>query len=130
VTLIELMVVVIIVAMLASIAVPGYRHHVLRTHRTEAKRVLLDVAAAQEKHYLQHDTYAGASELTTAPPSGLGIPLTTASGRYAVAIIEGSVKTYSATATAQADQANDTRCTTFAIDQSGSRTATNADCWE
>ncbi len=58
-TLIELVVALLIVAVLASLAVPGYRNHALRAHRTEAKSALLDLAAAQERFYLHHDRYAG-----------------------------------------------------------------------
>ena len=72
-TLIELMIVIVIVAVLAAIAMPSYRQYVLRTHRTEAKRSLLNVAVAQEKFYLQNNTYAGPSALKIAPPAGLGI---------------------------------------------------------
>jgi type IV pilus assembly protein PilE len=57
VTLIELMIVIIVVAVLASIAIPSYRQYVLRSHRTEAKAALMNVAAAQEKFYLQNNTY-------------------------------------------------------------------------
>jgi len=128
-TLIELMVVVVIVAILASIAVPSYRHHLLRTHRTEAKRALLSISAAQERFYLQNNTYASSSELTIAPPAGLGIPATTENGHYEVAITSGTVTGFSATATAQGGQARDSRCATFTIDHAGSRTATSADCW-
>src|SRR4029450_13032529 len=73
-TLIELLVVVVIVTILATIAAPGYRQYLFRTNRTEAKRTLLNVAAAQERFYLQNNTYAGPSALETAPPAGLGIP--------------------------------------------------------
>ena len=128
-TLIELMIVVVVAAILATIAVPGYRQYVLRTHRAEAKRTLLNVAAAQEKFYVQNNTYAGPSALETAPPAGLGLPATSEHGHYAVAITAGDVSAYSATATARGAQANDTRCASFSIDQTGLRTATTADCW-
>ena len=64
-TLIELVVVVAIVALLGAIAVPGYRTHLLRVHRVEAKAALLGLAAAQEKFYLQHHRYAADAELDT-----------------------------------------------------------------
>jgi type IV pilus assembly protein PilE len=128
-TLIELMVVVLIVTVLGTIAVPGYRQYVLRTNRTEAKRTLLDVAAAQERFYLQNDRYAGPSALETAPPAGLGIPRTTENSHYAIAINAGDANAFSATATAQGGQAQDARCASFTIDQAGAKTATNADCW-
>ncbi len=71
VTLIELVVVVAIVALLATIAIPSYRQFVLRSHRAEAKSALLNLAAAQEKFYLQNNTYTDA--LDDAPPDGLGL---------------------------------------------------------
>jgi len=129
-TLIELMIVIVVVAVLAAIAMPSYRQYVLRTHRTEAKRTLLNVAVAQEKFYLHNNTYAGPSALEIAPPSGLGIAGTTERGHYALAITAGGVSAFSATATAQGAQADDTRCASFAIDQAGTRTATNTDCWD
>ena len=72
-TLIELMIVVAIVALLASIAVPSYRQYVLRANRIEATTALLQLAAAQEKFYLQNNTYAGNALIDDAPPAGLGL---------------------------------------------------------
>jgi type IV pilus assembly protein PilE len=129
-TLIELMIVIVVVAVLAAIAMPSYRQYVLRTHRTEATRTLLNVAVAQEKFHLQNNTYAGPSALEIAPPGGLGISGTTERGHYAVVITAGGVSAFSATATAQGAQADDTRCASFTIDQAGIRTATNTDCWD
>lgn len=126
-TLIELMVVVAIVAILASIAVPSYRQYVLRSNRAEAKAALLNLAAAQEKFYLQNNTYT--EELTDAPPDGLGLPDTTESGFYDIEIDDADDEGFTATATAAGGQAQDTRCATFSIDQAGARTATTADCW-
>ena len=51
------MIALVIAAILASIAVPSYRQYVLRSHRVEATSALLRVAAAQEKFYLQNNTY-------------------------------------------------------------------------
>ena len=129
-TLIELMIVIVIVAVLAVIAVPSYRQYVLRTHRAEAKRTLLNLATAQEKYYLQNNSYAGPSALDIAPPAGLGLAATTEHGYYAVAITAGDVSAFSATATAQGAQTDDARCASFSIDHTGARTATNAECWD
>ena len=60
VTLIELVVVVVIVGILASIAIPSYRNYVLRANRTEGRAALLALATAQEKFYLQCNTYTTA----------------------------------------------------------------------
>jgi type IV pilus assembly protein PilE len=127
VTLIELMVVVAIVALLATIAIPSYRSFLMRSHRAEAKSALLNLAAAQEKFYLQNNTYT--EELADPPPDGLGLTATTVNGHYTVAITDGDVDSFAATATATGGQAQDSHCATFTINQTGARSATNTDCW-
>jgi len=137
VTLIELVIVIVIVGILASIAIPTYSEYVLRTHRVEGKSALLKLAAAQEQYYLQNNTYATATKLTTAPPAGLGIPATTENGWYTIAIADGAnAAGYSATATAAGSQTRDSKCTSFTINQLGQKTATKSgggdatdDCW-
>ena len=136
-TLIELMIVVVIVAVLASIALPSYRSYVLRTHRVEAKTALLNLAAAQEKFYLENNTYAANSVLATAPPAGLGLQATTENGWYTVVIANGAnAANFSATATAAGAQVNDTDCATFSITALGVKTATkqggaaSTACWD
>ena len=130
VTLIELMIVIVIVAILASIAVPSYRSYVLRSHRVEAKTALLNLAAAQEKFYLQNNTYATNAQLTAAPPNGLGLSATSERGWYTIAIANGAnAAGFSATATATGTQAEDSHCASFTINQLGVKSATNTDCW-
>ena len=137
VTLIELVIVIVIVGILASIAIPTYSEYVLRTHRVEGKSALLKLAAAQEQYYLQNNSYATAAKLTTAPPGGLGIPATTENGWYTIAIADGAnAAGYSATATAAGSQTRDSKCTSFTINQLGQKTATKSgggdatdDCW-
>jgi type IV pilus assembly protein PilE len=126
-SLIELMVVVAIVALLATIAVPSYRQFLLRSHRAEATSALLNLAAAQEKFYLQNNTYS--VDLSTAPPAGLGLPPTTVNGHFTVVIDAANAAGFTATATTAGGQAQDTHCATFTINQAGARTATSADCW-
>jgi type IV pilus assembly protein PilE len=99
----------------------------MRSHRAEAKSALLNLAAAQEKFYLQNNTYTAA--LDDAPPDGLGLLATTENGHYTIAIDDADAETFTATATAAGGQADDTHCATFTIDQAGARTATSADCW-
>ncbi len=128
-TQVVLMIVVAIVALLAAIAVPSYRQYVLRANRTEATTALLQLAAAQEKFYLQNNTYAGNALIDDAPPAGLGLSATTVGGLYTVAITAANAAAFSATATAAGAQAADTTCATFTINQAGARTATSANCW-
>ncbi len=72
VTLIELVVVVAIVALLATVALPSYRQFQLRSHRVEAKAALLNLAAAQEKFYLQNNTYTTDLAVCAAGRAGPG----------------------------------------------------------
>ena len=136
VTLVELLIVVVVVAILASIAVPSYRSYVLRTNRVEAKTALLNLAAAQERFYLQNNTYAANPALATAPPDGLGLRGTTESGHYAIVIGAASTTAFSATATAAGAQAADDACATFTINALGVKGATDGGgsastaCWD
>jgi type IV pilus assembly protein PilE len=126
-SLIEVLVVAAILAVLTLVAVPGYRTYVVRSHRVEAMSALLALAAAQETHFLRHNTYT--AQLTAAPPDGLGMQPVTASGFYTLAIVSADAETFGATATATGAQASDTQCPAFSIDQSGTKSATRPGCW-
>jgi len=138
-TLIELMIVVLVIALLASIAIPSYRQYVLRSHRVEAKAALLNLAAAQEKFYLQNNTYATDAQLTTAPPTGLGISDTIEF--YTLSISSANATTFEAEAIATGTQLDDQRCKYFSVDSVGARRAgpnvdgsgitdtTSLECW-
>jgi type IV pilus assembly protein PilE len=137
-TLIELMIVVVIVAVLASIGVPSYRQYVLRATRTEAKTALLRVQAAQEKFYLQNNRYASGAELTNAPPNGLGLSQKSENGNYTLAIANDDTglgsQGYKATAIPAdgSGQKKDTPCQLFRIDHTGNRFPAITDaapCW-
>ena len=56
-SLVELMVVVGIMVLLASIAIPGYQRYVQRANRSDATNTLLRIASSQEKFFLQNNTY-------------------------------------------------------------------------
>ncbi|MDZ4731562.1 MAG: type IV pilin protein [Xanthomonadales bacterium] len=56
-TLIEAMVVVGLLAIALSLAVPSYTGYVVRTHRTEAIETLLATAACQERLYIRNNVY-------------------------------------------------------------------------
>ena len=131
VTLIELMIVVVIIGILAAVALPAYRNYVVRADRAEATSALMQIAAAQERWYLQNNTY-------TANLADLGFEASTPNGRYALSIPAGDATRFQARADAAGSQADDDECPVFAIDESGFRyggagpvkAATNEpDCW-
>ena len=131
-TLIELMIVMVIMAILASASVGGYRQYLRRANRTDATAALLRLSSAEERFYLQNNRYATTTdELGDPPPAGLGLS-STEHGLYDLSVepaADGAVVGYIATATARSDQSqrDDASCASFSIDQSGQRTASNAD---
>ena len=56
-TLIELMIVVAIIGILASIAYPSYQEYVLRAKRGDGKAAILSAQLAQEKYRANNITY-------------------------------------------------------------------------
>lgn len=134
-TLIELMVVVSIVAILGTFAISSYRNYLLRTNRTDARQALLRIQVAEEKFFLQNNTYT--TDFTSAPSAGgLGVSgATTNGGYYTLTVTPGGTgiaSSYVATATATAGQTADTAaCLTLSINDQGSRTPDDSSgCWK
>ena len=61
-TLIEVMVVVVIVAILATIAIPSYREYVIRGHRRAAQAAMMDLAVRQQQFFVANRVYAAGDE--------------------------------------------------------------------
>ncbi len=57
-SLLEMLVVVLIIAILTAIAFPQYRVLTERSRAVEARGILKQVAAAQERYYMETDTFA------------------------------------------------------------------------
>ncbi len=62
-TLIEVMVVVVIVGILASIAYPSYQDIVRQTRRSDALSALMDMMAKQERYFTDFNTYVKDGDL-------------------------------------------------------------------
>ena len=80
VTLLELLVALALAGILAGLAYPTYRGHLVRAHRIEAIEALLAIAAAQERFHFQHGRYAQGFEPDVTP--GLPLPTVTRGSRY------------------------------------------------
>ena len=71
-TLIEVMIVVVIVAILASIAYPSYRNQVIKGNRAAAQGYMLSLASREEQIMLDNRAYkAAANNAAIAGVSGL-----------------------------------------------------------
>lgn len=136
-TLIELVIVMVIIGILAAVAVPSYSRYVIRSHRAEGKAALLALATAQEKFYLQCNTYAvqmGAAHSCAA--STLPFNATTENGWYTLVIVDADNSAFTLRADAAGSQVRDTDCQQFTVNDRGVRTANasggvaNTDeCW-
>ena len=136
VTLMELLIVVVVVAILASIAVPSYRRYLIRSQRSEAKIALMQLQTAEEKYYLQNNAYT--SNTTGGVPTGLGLPSQSETGKYDVSITTfpagGQSFIASAIPHVGGGQTDDVDCLTFTIDERGTRAITGGStsqvCWK
>lgn len=57
ITLIEMVIVLAVMGILLGISIPGYNNYMLRVHRTEAIRMLLQASMCQERIYANSGTY-------------------------------------------------------------------------
>jgi|HubBroStandDraft_2_1064218.scaffolds.fasta_scaffold445616_2 type IV pilus assembly protein PilE len=140
-TLVELMVVVVITAILASIAVPAYTSSMRKSRRTEAKTTIMDLAAREERFFATQQMY------TTSPSSlayGSGAwPISTGT-YYQISSVSSSPATATTpggyvlqvTPSAGSPQLQDTSCQLFQVDQTGKQSSqdgsgndTSTTCW-
>lgn len=133
-TLIEVVIVVVILGVLMSIALPAYQESMRKGRRADAKAGLMDAANRQERLMLDRRTYTENME-------DLGFdddPMITERQFYSVdaeACADGTIGTcYVLTATPVVDgvQEEDTKCTSFILDSTGAKSATGtlqAECW-
>lgn len=65
VTLIELLIVLVIMGILASVAHASYKEYIIKARRTEGKAALLQLLQQQERYYSLHNSYIVFSSIST-----------------------------------------------------------------
>lgn len=146
VTLIELMVVVIVIAILASIAIPSYSQYVVKARRQVAAQELLTIASRQEQFFSDNKTYAVsiadlgyAADPIGTDENGELVDAGDASAMYSFTVssttasLSGRIRAYTLTAEPLGKQASDDHeCGALTIDDAGLRKAggsINDKCW-
>ncbi len=136
-TLIEVMIVVVIVGILASIAYPSYQESVRKTQRAEAKAALMEGVQALERYYSINGRYTTGA---TAPLTLAAVFPTTApatgTARYNIAVQGAPTgNSFMLRATRAGTMAGDP-CGDYQVSHTGARTLngmaasrTLADCW-
>jgi type IV pilus assembly protein PilE len=145
-SLLEVVVVMVIIGILATIAYPMYQNHVRQTRRADAKSALVELAQLQEKYYFRNPSNGGnhtyATDFKTLLEKGLSgfkiVDNTTLESRerYYTIVFDNSDDVdpnrafrFTATPTEKGGQNNDS-CEEFSIDNIGNKNSEPArECW-
>lgn len=126
-TLMELMIVVLIMLLIATFAVPNYQHAMRKSRRTDAMTLLMDLHLRQAQWRTAHAGYADTLEALRAPSQHSALR------HYQLTLSGASASAYRLQARARPgggmtqDRISNTDCSTLEIDQAGTRTPTA--CW-
>lgn len=123
-TLLELVIVLAVMAVLLTLAVPAYRQYVVRVERTEAIRLLLAVADCQERIRAEHGNYDTTQCLDGTLNDDYEIRLEPADTRSTSRFI----------VLAEPNQSDGNRCGALGLDHTGTQSISAekgdlSDCW-
>jgi len=127
-TLIEVMIAAVVVAILASIALPAYRDQLEKTRRADGKALLTNMSQQLERCYTKFGSYnnGGCTVVN-------GTAQTSEDNFYTVTPAGITATTYNLTAIPQGAQTSDTTCANLSLDQAGQQTysgsGTVQQCW-
>lgn len=127
ITLLELMIVVVVLTLLITVAVPNYLEFSARAKRAEARAALLQIATNQEREYLQNNSYTLDMRRLGFADAGCN---ESGSGAYDICVPQADANTFTATATWKLGGAEAGKCETFQIDGRGVKSSLpETNCW-
>lgn len=126
-TLVELMIVVVIVGILASIGIPAYGDYVRRGKIAEATTNLSSLRVSMEQYYQDNRTYLNGAAC------GVTMPVAPAVEYFMYTCVAPTANTFTITATGTGSMAN----FVYTVNQSNAKTSTitapgwtgNVSCW-
>jgi type IV pilus assembly protein PilE len=126
-SLLELLIAILVLGIIVSISAYTYSTYALKGQRIDATNSLLSISLAEENYRNNNTTYGTDAQVW-------GGVTTSAEGFYTLAITNVSATSYTITATAIGNQANDaengTSCSSIVLAVSnGTVTKTPAACW-
>jgi len=137
VTMLELLIVLAIVGIIASVAFPSYQDYVAKAKRTAATATLLQVSDRQQQFFMDRKLYTsdltdlgyGADPLIISDDGTTSIA-TDPQSVYSVSLSNVAATTYTITAEPLHGQlARDSDCGSLTLDQAGIRGSGGVDCW-
>ena len=141
VTLIELMIVIVILALIAGYAYPSYMNYVVDTKRTAATSILLQVADRQQQFFMDNKRFTNdltnlgfaANPLVIADDGRTLAGAGDADSTYSVALSNVTATTYTVTAAPLNGQAaRDGECGSLTLNQALTKGSSGGgrDCWK
>ena len=142
VTLIELLIAMVVLALIASFAYPSYMNYVVDTKRTAAASMLLQVADRQQQFFMDNKRFANDltnlgfanNPLVIADDGRTVADAANSASTYSVMLADVTPTSYTVTAAPLNSQATrDTKCGSLTLNQAllkGSSGGGGSDCWK
>ena len=138
-TLIEVLIVVVIISIIASIAYPSYTDFIVRAKRSAAQSMLMQVTDRQAQYFMDHKRFAAsltslgfASDPFTINDEGAPVADGSADSVYTISLTNATATAFTAAATPQLMQATrDTDCGTLTMTHAGQKgkSGSSDKCW-